>query len=1100
MNLDEKINDIYKKNGSSIIVTEGMDVSNLPITKKYFSFSIDHYDQIDLEEFKETVVEEILLNREFEDDFKWMTIEEFQLFKEQLTLNKMPIFVLKNNLYDKQFPYAGTLSDVESIFHNLYYMEDNELDSDQTQLLETVSFFYGRIDYSKPSNNYYVTYPELNDFDNKVLNIIPMYDFDELEIKLTDDYPLENIKQVELSEDELPFLDIIGNIVNQADDSNIVFVLSGSEIIQTNDYKSRIQILSHFTKSAFYFTTVSIRRGIIENEEKYLTLLRKYYKYANFRELQFYKNIEEHSNELIAISQAQIIDDIVNQAELAITGQSFRDIYITAPTGSGKSVMFQIPALYLSETYPDIKPLTLVISPLIGLMDDQVNSMKSKGVTNAATINGNTLPFQKEKILEDVQNNKIDLLYLSPETLQARSDIKMLIGERKIGVVIVDEAHIVTTWGKSFRADYWYLGIYLAKLRKQYKFPIVTFTATSIYGGPEDMYLDTRNSLNMISPISYFGNVRRDEILMQVRSSEKDFDKEGRDYRKTKNALALGHLIKAMKKHQKTLMYFPTIKLLSEFYSFVKLNAPEIAEKTGRYHGSLSKEEKDAVLNGFKSSEYQFVLATKAFGMGIDIPDITNVYHYAPTGSVVDYIQEIGRAARQHEIVPCGFGVIDFLPSDMNEVKKLYGMSSIRKNQIIEVMKKIILIYKEKGNNRNLIISPEDFKYIFSDGLVDENSLDNKVKTILLMIEKDFSSPNKIGYSPFVARPRSLFGNDLIFVTSELEDRFMKSRLTNFFSERYKINGSNYNAIYQVDLGGIWEKFYKEMSFPQFKYSLFNSEKRKNLKHNYLFEKFVFTSGIEVSIKDNNSHEHVISQYRKILNSFENFINQQKAIERQFTLNDLGVHFKQTLKISDTFEARAFAQTILNSSFEFSKLTSVRFISERPNTPVGKEKYIIHQDGEVFTKFILSELNDILNPSTNYLEADGKTISFYRRSKNDDRVDSRIAALGIGEAREMLNYQIIGGNNPQLYLRINSIYPMEKAIRKPEFYQNLILKDVQTKHYTSVEMLNYLFTKEQPERTAKEKIINYSKWFWDTIEDYFMGKLPVKVEENLNNR
>src|SRR5699024_8405539 len=103
-------------------------------------------------------------------------------------------------------------------------------------------------------------------------------------------------------------------------------------------------------------------------------------------------------------------------------------------------------------------------------------------------------PYQKERILDEVQNQHVDILYLSPETLQARSDIKMLIGNRSIGVVIIDEAHIVTTWGKSFRSDYWYLGIYLAKLRKVYKFPIVTFTATAIYGGREDMYLDTRNS------------------------------------------------------------------------------------------------------------------------------------------------------------------------------------------------------------------------------------------------------------------------------------------------------------------------------------------------------------------------------------------------------------------------------------------------------------------------------------------------------------------------------------------------------------------------------------------------------------------------------
>src|SRR5699024_5916642 len=187
-------------------------------------------------------------------------------------------------------------------------------------------------------------------------------------------------------------------------------------------------------------------------------------------------------------------------------------VYITASTGAGKSIMFQIPALFLANKYKDDKPLTLVISPLIGLMNDQVDSMKRKGIDNSETINGNTPPYERERIIEDIQTQRVDILYLSPETLQARSDIKMLIGDRNIGAVIIDEAHIVTTWGKSFRSDYWYLGIYLSKLRKEYKFPIVTFTATAIYGGREDMYVDTRNSLNMISPISYFGKVRREEI------------------------------------------------------------------------------------------------------------------------------------------------------------------------------------------------------------------------------------------------------------------------------------------------------------------------------------------------------------------------------------------------------------------------------------------------------------------------------------------------------------------------------------------------------------------------------------------------------------
>lgn len=1088
--IENKIQKIISEIGKSIIILKGFDKAEISDKNKYFSFHIDYYDKIDLGIIREQVIDEIINNRKFELDYMWMTIEEYQLFKEQSNINKMPIVLLENNLYDKQFPYRNTLSNIDNIYKRLYYEEDNELDNEEEELLKNISFFYAKIDYSKQSGNYFITYPEIES------NIIKykLYKDVAINVEFSIDYPISNIQQIELSEDEIPFLDLQSKILNENISYNIVLLLAGAKESLPNKYLERLYILSQLKDIKLFFSRLSIKRQIIENEKSYIRILKNIYGHKEYKKVKFYKNIESYSKETIDISQIQIIDDIVIQVEKAMKGESFRDIYITASTGAGKSVMFQVPALYLSEKYDNNKPLTLVISPLIGLMNDQVNNLKYKGINSSATINGNTPPFEKEKILKKIQNQEVDMLYLSPETLQARSNVKMLIGDRKIGVVIIDEAHIVTTWGKSFRADYWYLGIYLAKLRKEYKFPIVTFTATAIYGGREDMYLDTRNTLNMISPISYFGNVRRDDLLMKVRSSEKKFDAEGRDYRKTKNVLAMNHLRLALKNGQKSLLYFPTVKLLIDFYNFLLQNNPEIAKKTGKYYGNLQKEEKDEVLKEYKSGELQFVLATKAFGMGIDIPDITNVYHYAPTGSVVDYIQEIGRAARDQSKVPHGFGVIDFLSRDMNEVKKLYGMSAIRKTQILEVMGKILSVYKEKGNNRNLIISPEDFKYIFVQNKRDEDSLDNKVKTVLLMIEKDFSSPNKLGYSPFIARPRSLFGNDLIFVTDELEEQFLKSRLGRFFVKKCNLNSKRFLAIYQVNLSGIWEKYYKSMSFPNFKFALFNKDEQKKLTHKNLFEKFIYTSGIEVTFKSDNSVENLLSKYRIILRAFEDFLNDQKIVGSQFTVIDLGNYFMKSLKIDDKFEARSFAQTIINSAFEFAKIKEIKFISERMNSSSENQRYIIHQDSDIFSKFIISSITNVLSPSDNYIISKDVVTTFYFKSYNND-IDSGIAALGIGESRKLLTYQVIGGNNPQIYLRMNSVYPLEKSIKKGEFYQNSILEDVKNKHYISVEMLKYLFSKKSYKSFGKEEIINYSSWFWDNIENYFMGILPNEIKD-----
>ena len=278
--------------------------------------------------------------------------------------------------------------------------------------------------------------------------------------------------------------------------------------------------------------------------------LERYWGYPSFRSIKMYDlaAVEDHQKEVITISQEDIICDLIEQAENCVAGKTYRDIFVTAPTGSGKSLMFQLPAIYLAEKY---SLLTLVITPLIGLMNDQVQNLEERGYTGAKTINSDISPIVRDEILASVANGDCDILYLSPESLLSRSDVEQLIGKRKIGMLVVDESHIVTTWGKQFRPDYWYLGDHIRKLRKRQSqsetdpvpFIIATFTATAIYGGNEDMYHETLNSLHMVNPITHLGHIRRSNISIEVSQAEK---KTRNEYESDKFDFLISEIHKAL--------------------------------------------------------------------------------------------------------------------------------------------------------------------------------------------------------------------------------------------------------------------------------------------------------------------------------------------------------------------------------------------------------------------------------------------------------------------------------------------------------------------------------------------------------------------------
>ena len=369
-------------------------------------------------------------------------------------------------------------------------------------------------------------------------------------------------------------------------------------------------------------------------------LLKEIYGYEDFRDLEIYNDLSQ-GKDTISLSQGQLIEHVLREAEKALDGATDVDnILLTAPTGSGKSLLFQLPAIYLGRAHG---LLTLVVSPLKALIVDQVESLQEVGYDRVGYASSDLSPEQKAEVYRRVREGEIDLFYLSPELLLSY-DIRHFTGDRRIGLVVVDEAHTVTTWGKEFRVDYWFLGRYLQGLKETlgHAFPVFALTATAVWNpnGDNDMVFETIRSLQMEPCVLYVGTMKRKNIGFDIKQMTIE---EGETYDKAKQRIVSARVEDYLDGH-KTLLYYPFAGGIDmRIKSWVRAQNWHLVAS---YYGKKEREEKAQIVQDFKSGEKRLIVATKAFGMGVDISDIDRVYHVAPSSTFVDYIQEIGRAAR----------------------------------------------------------------------------------------------------------------------------------------------------------------------------------------------------------------------------------------------------------------------------------------------------------------------------------------------------------------------------------------------------------------------------------------------------------------------
>ena len=401
----------------TIIAFKGFSYSDLiKLDNKFFS----SWDKIvvnktNLEELKSQVLFSTFEVLQSEEKVFWMTYEELLISYETIK-NNFAIKVVENNIFNKKFPHDGTIDNIKRVYESYFYNVEDEIKEDDRLEYSSIIEFYGDVIYSNESDRYYITYNDFLPGETEYINLYENIKKD-YQVKITDAKSRkDNTLIIELSEDETAFLDLSLDLLLGLSSPEEVYITS---MVQLSDlpnlYRERTEILQKLfmDKIKFYFTMKTMEVTDIDDIDEYLHILKKYWGYDSFRDLPIYKDVRSRERELTEISQAQIIDDIVKQTSLALEGKSYRDIFITSSTGSGKSVMFQLPSIYISEKYKELNPLTIVISPLIALMNDQVNSLKKTGIDIARTINSNTLPFEREKILEEVEDGTCSILYLS---------------------------------------------------------------------------------------------------------------------------------------------------------------------------------------------------------------------------------------------------------------------------------------------------------------------------------------------------------------------------------------------------------------------------------------------------------------------------------------------------------------------------------------------------------------------------------------------------------------------------------------------------------------------------------------------------------------
>ena len=475
-----------------------------------------------------------------------------------------------------------------------------------------------------------------------------------------------------------------------------------------------------------------------------------------------------------------------NAAQAAVEGKSLLAIF---PTGGGKSLTFQLPALMEGRT---VHGLTVIISPLQSLMKDQVDNLADRGITDAVTINGMLDPISRALSIQRILDGEASLLYIAPEMLRSKT-IERILTSRHIVRFVIDEAHCFSSWGQDFRVDYLYIGTFIRNYqqKKGCKIPVSCFTATAKQKVIQDICDYFKQTLNIELEL-FASTASRTNLHYSVIHADTDDDK----YIKLRRLISESNC--------PTIVYVSRTKRTKELATRLSRDGFDALP----FNGKMDSDEKNSNQEAFMTDKARIIVATSAFGMGVDKKDVGLVIHYDISDSLENYVQEAGRAGRDPQLNARCY--VLYSDNDLDKHFILLNQTKLSISEIQQVWKAIKGLTKKRMN-----VCCSALEIARQAGWDDSISdIETRVRTALSTLEqagyleRGSNSPHVYATGITVKNldeARKKISDSVLFSNDEIENsvRIIKSLISQKYISKAQDSEAESRVDYLADILGL---------------------------------------------------------------------------------------------------------------------------------------------------------------------------------------------------------------------------------------------------------------------------------------------------------